>query len=51
MRSILFFVISLYMTGCVSEDSDTGDSAVVYSQDASARKVETGWRPVAVSPR
>jgi hypothetical protein len=49
MRSIVFFVISLYLTGCSVEDSDTGDSAAVYGQDSSSR-LERGWRPVSVRP-
>ena len=49
LRSILIFIISVYLTGCdgVSDsdsDSDTGVSP--YGQDARIAGPEVGWRPV-----
>jgi hypothetical protein len=46
LRSILIFIISVYLTGC-SGGSDTGDSGVPpYGQDARIAGPEVGWRPV-----
>ena len=50
MRGVIYFIISLYLTGCALSDSDTGDSAAVYSQDAARRGPEVGWRSVSVRP-
>jgi hypothetical protein len=45
LRSVLIYIISVYLTGC-SGGSDTGDTGVApYGQDARVH-VEVGWRPV-----
>ncbi len=47
LRSILIFIISVYLTGCDGgSDSDSDTGVPPYGQDARIAGPEVGWRPV-----